>query len=86
MTVLSFENGVIQSFHFWALTTALWWFLEIFLIRNLKKMKTQLEQDQQEMERLTGMKNNLKSLLIESEKKARVVLEQIDVCQVNLFL
>ena len=48
-------------------------------------MQTQLDEDQKELERLTGIKNNLKSLMLESEQKAKVVLEQIEVCKVVIL-
>ncbi len=51
--------------------------------RNVNKMQSQLEQDEQELARLSDMKKNLKVLLVECEKEAQVVLEQMDVSQVS---
>ncbi|XP_075239015.1 structural maintenance of chromosomes protein 4-like [Convolutriloba macropyga] len=49
----------------------------------LKKMQSQVEQNKQEIERLTGVKSNLKALLLQSEKEANQVLQNIELCQVE---
>ena len=42
-----------------------------------------MEQNKQEVERLTELKTNLKSLLLQSERDANHILENIEVCQVT---